>query len=285
MCLRHQRAEAMVCRSYEASLGKHGSYYCKQSMHCLCSQCDHTGPAQGWAVLPWLCGDWDIDNCCCLQGTGKLQGVEVEDWTRPTIDSWRHSIWVGVYDPWIVIFKGPVVWYRTMREIVTLERMHRAFDKGLMQYGMMKAVKVDNHRQDQKASSQTLVDSRQSKGFHWTQQPVEAYQVLECFTSHFCMQYVCPNLPAWQHSTDEAFRSKAGCVGVQVAHDTWAYGMVTIQTQCCAAVCSANSAHSIPQCRSMLRALYCVVDSLDAFHCRHTNSAKKDFCKMNNFSL
>lgn len=101
-----------------------------------------------------------------MEGTGKLQGVEVEDWTRPTIDSWRHSIWVGVYDPWIVIFKGPVVWYRTMREIVTLERMHRAFDKGLMQYGMMKAVKVDNHRQDQKASSQTLVDSRQSKGFH-----------------------------------------------------------------------------------------------------------------------
>ena len=57
------------------------------------------------------------------------------------------------------------MWYRTMREIVTLERMHRAFDKGLMQYGMMKAVKVDNHRQDQKASNQTLVDSRQSKGF------------------------------------------------------------------------------------------------------------------------
>ena len=80
---------------------------------------------------------------CCAQGTGRLQSVKVEDWTQPTIDSWRHSIWVGVYDPWIVVFKGPVVWYRTMREIVTLERMHRAFDRGLMQYGMMKAVKSD----------------------------------------------------------------------------------------------------------------------------------------------
>lgn len=94
-----------------------------------------------------------------MEGTGKLEAVEVEDWTQPTIDSWRHSIWVGVYDPWIVIFKGPVVWYRTMREIVTLERMHRAFDKGLMQYGMMKAVKSDRPTSSQQASSQTLAGS------------------------------------------------------------------------------------------------------------------------------
>ena len=31
--------------------------------------------------------------------------------------------------------------YRTVREIITLERMHRAFDDGLMKYGMMKGVK------------------------------------------------------------------------------------------------------------------------------------------------
>jgi len=30
---------------------------------------------------------------------------------------------------------------QVMREIVTLERMHRAFDSGLMEYGMAKAVK------------------------------------------------------------------------------------------------------------------------------------------------
>ena len=33
------------------------------------------------------------------------------------------------------MFKGPRVWWKTIREIVTLERMHRAFDSGLMEYG------------------------------------------------------------------------------------------------------------------------------------------------------
>ena len=49
-----------------------------------------------------------------LQGTGKLEQVEVADWTAPTIDSWRHSIWVGVWDPWIVVFKVGgriIVWW------------------------------------------------------------------------------------------------------------------------------------------------------------------------------
>jgi hypothetical protein len=32
--------------------------------------------------------------------------------------------------------------YKTVREIVCLERMHRAFETGLMRYGMMKAVKL-----------------------------------------------------------------------------------------------------------------------------------------------
>jgi hypothetical protein len=42
--------------------------------------------------------------------------VGLADWTEPTIDSWRHSIWVGVFDPWIVVFKGftkgPQIWYK-----------------------------------------------------------------------------------------------------------------------------------------------------------------------------
>jgi MPBQ/MSBQ methyltransferase len=71
-----------------------------------------------------------------------LENVVLADWTAPTIPSWRHSVWVGVYDPWIVVFKGPRIWYKTVREIVTLERMHRAFADGLMEYGMMKAMKA-----------------------------------------------------------------------------------------------------------------------------------------------
>lgn len=60
-----------------------------------------------------------------LQGTGKLDKIELADWNKNTINSWRHSIWVGVFDPWFVVFKGPRIWYKTLREIVTLERMHQ----------------------------------------------------------------------------------------------------------------------------------------------------------------
>jgi len=79
--------------------------------------------------------------------TGKLDSVSGANWVKETIAAWRHSIWVGVWDPWIVIWKGftsrmgPRVWWKTIREIVTLERMHRAFDCGLMTYGMIKARK------------------------------------------------------------------------------------------------------------------------------------------------
>jgi MPBQ/MSBQ methyltransferase len=72
---------------------------------------------------------------------GLAENVEVQDWTEPTIASWRHSVWVGVFDPWAVVFRGPVIWYKVVREIVTLERMHRAFDDGLMEYGMIKCTK------------------------------------------------------------------------------------------------------------------------------------------------
>lgn len=59
------------------------------------------------------------------QGTGKMESVVGEDWTPQTLPSWLHSIWVGVVDPWIVISKGPRIWYKTVREIVTLVRMHQ----------------------------------------------------------------------------------------------------------------------------------------------------------------
>ena len=50
-------------------------------------------------------------------------------------------MWAGVWDP-LPVFSRPKVWYKTVRDIVCLERMHRAFDVGLMQYGMIKAVKT-----------------------------------------------------------------------------------------------------------------------------------------------
>ena len=74
-------------------------------------------------------------------GTGKMGRIDTDDWTRQTIASWRHSVWAGVWDP-LPVFSKPKVWYKTVRDIVCLERMHRAFDVGLMQYGMIKAVKT-----------------------------------------------------------------------------------------------------------------------------------------------
>ncbi len=72
-----------------------------------------------------------------------MESVGAEDWTPQTIASWRHSNLVGVLDPWFVVFKwNPSLWYKVTREIVTLERMHRAFDIGLMEYGLMRGVKA-----------------------------------------------------------------------------------------------------------------------------------------------
>lgn len=76
-----------------------------------------------------------------LQGTGTMSRTASEDWVKNTLVSWRHSIWVGVWDPWPVVFAGPRQWYKVVREIVTLERMARAFESGLMTYGMIKGTK------------------------------------------------------------------------------------------------------------------------------------------------
>lgn len=57
-----------------------------------------------------------------------------------------------------MVFKGPKVWYRVIREIVTIERMHRAFARGLMEYGMARAVKkagTDASRQQIGSTQQT----------------------------------------------------------------------------------------------------------------------------------
>jgi len=77
-----------------------------------------------------------------MEKTGSLEQVVAENWVEQTLPSWRHSNWVGVFDPWPVIFKfNPIIWYRVIREIVCIERFHRAMRDGLMTYGMIKAVK------------------------------------------------------------------------------------------------------------------------------------------------
>ena len=51
-----------------------------------------------------------------LQGTGTMSRTASEDWVKNTLVSWRHSIWVGVWDPWPVVFAGPRQWYKVVRE-------------------------------------------------------------------------------------------------------------------------------------------------------------------------
>lgn len=75
-----------------------------------------------------------------IDATGLMNDVTTEDWNEQTIASWRHSVWVGVYDPRGFIFK-PTKYLKCVRDGYCLERMHRAFDRGLMQYGMFAATK------------------------------------------------------------------------------------------------------------------------------------------------
>jgi MPBQ/MSBQ methyltransferase len=77
-----------------------------------------------------------------MNGTDKYSTVGSADWAVETLPAWRHSIWVGVFDPWPVVRAGPKVWWKTVRDGVCLERMHRAFDRGLMEYGMMRGTKA-----------------------------------------------------------------------------------------------------------------------------------------------
>ena len=46
-----------------------------------------------------------------MERTGKLSDVSTDDWNEQTRPAWRHSIWVGVWDPWPVI-RRPHLWWK-----------------------------------------------------------------------------------------------------------------------------------------------------------------------------
>lgn len=75
-----------------------------------------------------------------IEDTGMMADINTDDWNEQTIASWRHSVWVGVEDPRGFIFK-PRQYFKCIRDGYCLERMHRAFNRGLMQYGMFTATK------------------------------------------------------------------------------------------------------------------------------------------------
>lgn len=75
-----------------------------------------------------------------VDNTGVMSNVKTANWVDETIASWRHSVWVGVYDPFGWIFKFSK-YIKVFRDAYCLERMHRAFKRGLMEYGMFAATK------------------------------------------------------------------------------------------------------------------------------------------------
>lgn len=103
--------------------------------------------AQERKTLDYLYGEWthpyfiSIEEYSrIMKATGKLSDVITDDWAVQTIPAWRHSVWVGVWDPWPVVIR-PYLWWKVIRDAWCLEVMHRSFTKGLMQYGMMTATK------------------------------------------------------------------------------------------------------------------------------------------------
>ena len=77
-----------------------------------------------------------------MEDTGVVQPVKTADWVKETIASWRHSIVVGILDPRGWIFK-PKCYLKCFRDAYCLERMHRAFKRGLMEYGMFATEKKE----------------------------------------------------------------------------------------------------------------------------------------------
>lgn len=115
-----------------------------------CQREEHTGEPFSKSELKrldYLCAEWTHPHFISIEEysrimtrTGVLDNIHTEDWFAQTIASWRHSIWVGVRDPWPVI-RRPRSWYKTLRDGICLERFHRAFEDRLMGYGMFRASK------------------------------------------------------------------------------------------------------------------------------------------------
>ena len=69
-----------------------------------------------------------------------MNPITTADWIKKTISSWRYYVWVGIFDPRGWIFK-PKTCLKYVRDGCCLERMHRAFHRGLMQCGVFSGTK------------------------------------------------------------------------------------------------------------------------------------------------
>jgi MPBQ/MSBQ methyltransferase len=104
-------------------------------------------PGGKYVMATWCQREWTHPHFISIEkyaelidDTKVMNAVKTQNWVEETIASWRHSIWVGIYDPRGFIFK-PTKYFKCVKDAYCLERMHRAFKRGLMEYGMFAATK------------------------------------------------------------------------------------------------------------------------------------------------
>jgi len=75
--------------------------------------------------------------------TKNLAKVITTNWSKETLPSWYHNIWVGLINPsrWLTKVNSPWLLWSIIRDTVTLHRMHNAFTNGLLYYGILSAIK------------------------------------------------------------------------------------------------------------------------------------------------
>ncbi|BAW97570.1 oxidoreductase, zinc-binding dehydrogenase family [[Synechococcus] sp. NIES-970] len=77
-----------------------------------------------------------------LEATGFVEGqVMNADWSKETLPSWLHTIWVGAIRPWGWLQYGLPGFIKSVREIPTILLMRLAFGTGLCRFGMFQAVR------------------------------------------------------------------------------------------------------------------------------------------------
>eukprot|EP00934_Nitzschia_sp_Nitz4_P007553 Nitzschia sp. Nitz4//scaffold22_size323478//178513//179723//NITZ4_000546-RA/size323478-augustus-gene-0.202-mRNA-1//1//CDS//3329543052//7543//frame0 len=75
-----------------------------------------------------------------LKGTGVMKDIKLENWAKETLPTWRKTLQLAFLKPWGWLFK-PTTYMRCLRDAYCMERMHRAFHRGLMEYGVLCATK------------------------------------------------------------------------------------------------------------------------------------------------
>lgn len=80
-----------------------------------------------------------------LEATGLVNGQVVNaDWSKETLPSWLHTIWVGAIRPWGWLQYGLPGFIKSVREIPTILLMRLAFGTGLCRFGMFQAVRGES---------------------------------------------------------------------------------------------------------------------------------------------